>query len=169
MQMRASSVLLEAAGPSVFGRATRLARAARPAALAATSSSTLRPAASAASSIRHRAGPTIFRRLFASTSSRRQDVEGAAPAAWTCTCLHAISGVGRDELTASLLFDPVASESADSNYFEILDLPAEGSFDLDEGTLKRMFLLKSRLVHPDGFKGASEVRPRPAGSKCLSA
>jgi hypothetical protein len=48
-----------------------------------------------------------------------------------------------------------------ATYFQLLDLGEEPNFELDEGALKRVFLQKSRGVHPDGYKGKGEVSPGP--------
>lgn len=41
-------------------------------------------------------------------------------------------------------------------------------FELDEGSLRRVFLQKSRGVHPDRYKGVGEVRSQSMEWKYVS-
>lgn len=49
-------------------------------------------------------------------------------------------------------------EQGGPNFFEVLGLPADTGFDVDTAALKQAFLVKSKEVHPDGYKGKGEVR-----------
>ncbi|CED84654.1 Mitochondrial J-type chaperone [Phaffia rhodozyma] len=87
-----------------------------------------------------------------STSAEPGPLEAAC---WSCSADLASQPVSRASTCSTCLaIQPVVRST---NLFELFGMDKNGTFDLDEGSLRREFLLRSKEVHPDGFKGKGEI------------